>query len=111
MRLPDFGYSDVTRSKVRALLCAEVGTWKADVRNYHEPAASTKDKTQGSGPVSHLCKKQPPEEVDVLFKGTHDEIAPASKSVHIDRVTKSRRWLCGHMQRAAVVLNTSRRES
>jgi hypothetical protein len=26
MRLPDFGYSDVTRSKVRALLHAKVGT-------------------------------------------------------------------------------------
>jgi hypothetical protein len=28
MRLPDLGYSDVTRSKVRALLHAKVGAWK-----------------------------------------------------------------------------------
>lgn len=88
MRLPDFGYSDVTRSKVRALLRVKLvqdnryGRWKQ-----HEPAASAKYKTQGSDPFNHhLCKRQPPDEVDViqapLIERAHDEIVPASKSGH-----------------------------
>ena len=51
------------------------------------PAATAKYETQGSDPFSrHLCKRQPPDEVDVvqalLIEGAHDEIAPASKSGH-----------------------------
>ena len=58
MRLPDFGYSDVTRSNVMALLCAEVGNvHRSRCGNHYKPATSTKDEAQGSRPVSHLCER------------------------------------------------------
>ena len=58
MRLPDFGYSDVTRSNVMALLCAVVGNvHRSRCGIDYEPAASTKDEAQSSRPVSHLCER------------------------------------------------------
>ena len=57
MRLPDFGCSDVTRSRVSALLGAQsqYTAINDEIENIDEPATSTKYKTQGSG-INHLCK-------------------------------------------------------
>ena len=81
MRLPDFGYSEVTRSRVRALLRAKVGTGQRmwGNGNNDEPAASTKYKTQGSDPFSrHLCWIQSLDGCGeaVPIEGSHVEIRP-----------------------------------
>ena len=106
MRLPDFGYSDVTRSNVMALLCAEVGNvHRSGCGNHYEPAASTKDEAQGSRPVSHLWERQLPEEVGTQRFFTGAKIRPYRSSVSVEALVVLTLAAC---RRRVPNVNTSR---
>jgi hypothetical protein len=57
IRLPDLGYSAVTRSKVRALLMPSKHLITMQIGKCEVPTAPAEDEAQSNKPIGHECKR------------------------------------------------------